>query len=547
MNGIIHPCCNPQDREPPKSEEEMIKAIYDYLDHVFSLVRPRKLVYFAIDGVAPRAKMNQQRARRFRTAREGFERKREIEHKVAQLQTKGIEPEYYHRVTKPKHSFDSNCITPGTRFMAMISVKLKQYIDHRMATSRAWQSIQVVLSDASVPGEGEHKIMAFIREQRSHTSCNSNLRHVLYGADADLILLGLATHEKYFYVIREEFVPLSKQPCPICGYRGHNVSACKGVAPKASQSQEFLMPYDDRYQQQNKAEQKPVLGQKDKHLPEQSNTAGNQQVENSHQDMSNKQSADTPQNDIGTAQLVEAKDFSVSYSTETGANGSLVAASGASCLQNEVSINDDACSHGDVIDGNQEERKDCDVSVSSTHRSPTKNAQSRTDEEDSNYGFCPLKRCYPAFLFVDLPRLQMQLQEEFIPKDDHKKKQDAYRRTLRMIDDWILLCSLVGNDFLPHLPSLSIHEGALDMLMGLYKRLQPTLGGYLHTHGHVHLSRLGKVLVELGVIEDDIIRQRYMESKQRTVFKEQAKLLSKFQLKELSGNQMFGLTQTSFV
>jgi 5'-3' exoribonuclease 1 len=103
MNGIIHNCSHPPSTEGDMhfriTEEQMILAVYAYIDHLFTKIKPRKVFFMAIDGCAPRAKMNQQRSRRFRTAKENKEAQEKAERSGEVL------PE--------EKAFDSNCITPG--------------------------------------------------------------------------------------------------------------------------------------------------------------------------------------------------------------------------------------------------------------------------------------------------------------------------------------------------------------------------------------------------------------------------------------------------
>ena len=68
-NGILHKCTHGDDAASvTKSVDDSLVLICNYIDDLVQKVRPRRLVYIAIDGCAPRAKMNQQRARRFRAA-----------------------------------------------------------------------------------------------------------------------------------------------------------------------------------------------------------------------------------------------------------------------------------------------------------------------------------------------------------------------------------------------------------------------------------------------------------------------------------------------
>lgn len=76
------------------------------------------------------------------------------------------------------------------------------------------------------------------------------------------------------------------------------------------------------------------------------------------------------------------------------------------------------------------------------------------------------------------------------------------------IDDWVLLIFFVGNDFLPHLPSLEIREGAIDTLLKIWKESLPRMGGYITNHGQLELSRAQTILEGLAKREVEIFRRR---------------------------------------
>ncbi|BAO38831.1 5'-3' exoribonuclease 2 [Kluyveromyces marxianus DMKU3-1042] len=201
MNGIVHPCSHPENKPPPENEDEMLLAVFEYTNRVLNMARPRKVLMIAVDGVAPRAKMNQQRARRFRSARDA---KLQNEAREQVLREREDYGEVIEESVKNKKTWDSNAITPGTPFMDKLATALRYWTSFKLATDPGWRNLQVIISDATVPGEGEHKIMNFIRSQRADTQYNPNTTHCIYGLDADLIFLGLATHEPHFKILRED-------------------------------------------------------------------------------------------------------------------------------------------------------------------------------------------------------------------------------------------------------------------------------------------------------------------------------------------------------
>ncbi|CAJ1429395.1 unnamed protein product [Effrenium voratum] len=192
MNGIIHNCShNNTGGLCVKEESDVFVEAFSYICRLVQIIQPKKLLYMAVDGCAPRAKMNQQRSRRFRAANDA----REARELAAEMGEDTSGPH-----------FDSNCITPGTEFMAKLTEHLRFFICKKVQEDPSWQQFTIVLSGPDTPGEGEHKIMDYIRTTKAQPGHDPNTRHCLYGLDADLIMLSLASHEVHFALLREEVV-----------------------------------------------------------------------------------------------------------------------------------------------------------------------------------------------------------------------------------------------------------------------------------------------------------------------------------------------------
>ncbi|KAI5191349.1 5'-3' exoribonuclease 1 [Nematocida sp. AWRm77] len=172
MNGIIH--IQTHDNNKSTKEELWVhyhQRVCKYMDSLVQLVKPSSLLFISVDGPVCRMKMNQQRSRRFL--------------KTEEEQT----------------AFDPNCISPGTAFMESLQNAMLVFIEEKRRTDPLWSKLTVVLSGHRVPGEGEHKIVSYIRNTQSSSV---NRRHCIYGMDADLILLTLLTAMPHFSILREE-------------------------------------------------------------------------------------------------------------------------------------------------------------------------------------------------------------------------------------------------------------------------------------------------------------------------------------------------------
>jgi 5'-3' exonuclease len=80
----------------------------------------------------------------------------------------------------------------------------------------------------------------------------------------------------------------------------------------------------------------------------------------------------------------------------------------------------------------------------------------------------------------------------------------------RAIDDFVLLCILVGNDFLPHSPVLDISEGAMDTIFATYRSMLPVMGGFLTYGASIDHARLEQFMQKLAEGEMETLVNRAM-------------------------------------
>jgi 5'-3' exonuclease len=193
-NSMIHPCAQKtielyelkfQDNYS-YNEEELEKMIIEeclnYTRYIISIIKPNN-VYIMIDGVAPRAKINQQRERRYKSY---FFKKYILNENRENRENRENE----NVVTVKKINWDSNKITPGTLFMDKLASSLQKFRIELLENKKKcfYSPKNIIISDSNEPGEGEHKMMKIISTKLNY---NINEKICIYGLDADLIMLSL--------------------------------------------------------------------------------------------------------------------------------------------------------------------------------------------------------------------------------------------------------------------------------------------------------------------------------------------------------------------
>jgi len=174
-NGVVHGAVSYLiAHELDVTDNSVIQTSLEYIENVMARFRPKSLVYIAIDGVPPRAKMLQQRWRRFK-------------HELSTRHLSG--------------AWDTNVISPGTDFMARLEAALFDWAGGAAAAA----GVKRVVDPSTVEGEGEQKLLVAMREHHIPDG-----RVVVCGMDADLTLMAMTELQSPLrpyagmYILREQ-------------------------------------------------------------------------------------------------------------------------------------------------------------------------------------------------------------------------------------------------------------------------------------------------------------------------------------------------------
>jgi 5'-3' exoribonuclease 1 len=168
-NSIIYDVIREMDARHG-DEVHIIKGVCEKIHNYINIISPKQRVFIAFDGVAPVAKLDQQRTRRY---------KGDFQNKLVE----DLLSTHAEKSAKAAPPFDTVCITPGTAFMEKLGAALEKQFQCPQKSS-----MTVIVSTSAEPGEGEHKIYAYIRDNAEYHRHSST---AIYGLDADLIMLTL--------------------------------------------------------------------------------------------------------------------------------------------------------------------------------------------------------------------------------------------------------------------------------------------------------------------------------------------------------------------
>lgn len=156
----------------------IVKKTIDFVNEI----KPTKLLYLAFDGPAPRSKMKLQRSRRYKGV------------KIEEYKEK-LKKQFNIDEKSPSSLFNSAALSPGTTLMKKIADGLKNAADKNKFMNG---KIIVIVNDTHIPGEGEHKILNFIKYIK-----NLKEKICVYSPDADMIVLSLQ-YQGDIYNLREK-------------------------------------------------------------------------------------------------------------------------------------------------------------------------------------------------------------------------------------------------------------------------------------------------------------------------------------------------------